>query len=93
MTKCKLSPMGLGLALGTLWALSVFLVALLAYLGFEGGLVAMLHHMNGEYEPSLVGIVVAALVAMVDGFIHGALVAWLYNWFANCCCKKNGKCE
>ena len=93
MTKCKLRPVALGLALGSLWALSILLIAVLAYLGYEGGLMSMLHKMHSGYEDTIAGVLVAAVFALIDGFIHGALIGYLYNVFANCCCKKSGKCD
>ncbi|OGV44102.1 MAG: hypothetical protein A3F46_10540 [Legionellales bacterium RIFCSPHIGHO2_12_FULL_42_9] len=93
MTKTKLSPVALGLALGVLWGASLLLLGLLTYFGYEGSVVASLRTMQVGYDFSILGSVIAGLIAFVDGFIRGAILAWLYNCFACCCCKKDAKCN
>ena len=91
MTKCKLSPVALGLALGVLWGASLLLLGLLTHFGYEGSVVASLRTLHVGYDFSILGSFIAALIGFVDGFIRGAILGWLYNCFANCCCKKEAK--
>ena len=93
MTKTKLSPIALGLALGVLWGASLLLLGLLTHFGYEGSVVASLRSMHVGYDFSILGSVIAGLVGFADGFIRGAIFACLYNCFACCCCKKDAKCD
>ena len=92
MTKCKLSPWALGLALGTLWGASVLLVGFLAFMGLEGGFLVMLHKLHPGHNQTIVTLLVAAGIEFVSGLVHGVVIAWLYNVFAEHCCNKGGKC-
>ena len=93
MTKTKLSPVALGLAFGVLWGVSILVLGLLTHFGYEGTLVASLRTMHVVYDLSIAGSFIAAFFGLIDGFIRGALLAWLYNCFACCCCKKDAKCD
>ena len=82
MQKASLGVVSLGLAVGIAWALGVFLLGLGAGL-FDWGIpvVAVLASLYRGYDPSFVGNITGAVWGFVDGFIGGALVAWLYNRF------------
>lgn len=90
MMKSKLSPMALGLALGIIWGVIVFMVGLIAHF-FEYGsaFVTSMGVMYIGYEPSILGSVIGGIMGFIDSFIIGVLIAWLYNVFLNCCCKNN----
>ena len=92
MTNCKLSPLALGLALGVLWGGSLLLLGLLTHYEFGGVIVASLKKVHVIYDLSFTGILAATLIGFVDGFFRGAILGWLYNVFAHCCCNKEGKC-
>lgn len=84
--KCKLSPTALGLSLGIVWGLSVFLTGLIAfYFSYGKPFVAAMSTMYVGYEPSIAGSLIGGAFAFIDGFIGGALVAWFYNRFSGCC--------
>ena len=86
MNGCKLSPVGLGLAFGVLWGISILLMGLMAYYYTYGNaFVASMATLYPGYEPSIKGSFLGAIIGFIDAFIMGFLVAWLYNRFS--CCK------
>jgi hypothetical protein len=89
MTNCRLSPIALGLALGVLWGMSIFLMGLIAYYSTYGQpFVAAVSSLYVGYQPSILGSIIGGVIGLVDAFIGGVILAWLYNLFAHCCCKK-----
>ena len=78
----KLQPVPLGLAVGILWAVSVFILGLTAMGNWGGGIVAALGTLYIGYGPSIVGAIIGAIWAFVDGLVAGVIVAWLYNMLA-----------
>lgn len=94
MTKCRLSPLALGLALGVLWGVSIFLMGLIAsFYTYGRPFVTAVGVLYIGYEPSVLGSIIGGIIGFVDAFIGGVILAWLYNLFAKCCCKKDSKCE
>lgn len=88
MTKCKLSPMALGLSLGVMWGLSVLIMGLVAfYFMFGTPFVTAMGVVYIGYEPSIVGSLIGGAIGFVDAFIGGVIIAWLYNCFSGCCNK------
>ncbi|STX40356.1 Uncharacterised protein [Legionella donaldsonii] len=93
MTNCRLSPMALGLALGILWGISIFLMGIIAYYSSYGQpFVAAMGSLYVGYQPSILGSVIGGIIGFIDAFIGGVILAWLYNLFAHCCCKKSEVC-
>ena len=92
MTKCKLSPVALGLAFGSLGVLAVIILAIATFVGYESNVIQMLHKMHEGVDKTLAGFVIAGVISFVNGFVHGFLIGWLYNVFANCCCKGKTHC-
>ena len=85
-TKCRLSPMALGLALGVSWGLFVLILGILAtFFAVGTPFVTTVGHVYVGYEASLIGSLIGALVAFVNSFIGGVIVALFYNFFAGCC--------
>jgi hypothetical protein len=77
----KLSAKGLGLSLGILWGLSVFLSTL--WIMWRGG-GATLHKLSQfylGYSVTLGGAIIGLVWGFIDGLILGALIAILYNVF------------
>lgn len=88
MNGCKLSPTGLGLSLGVLWGISVFLLGLLAYFFTYGKpFVDAMATLYMGYEPSIAGSIIGGVIGFIDAFISGFLIAWLYNKFSGCHCN------
>jgi hypothetical protein len=81
----QLSVKALALACGITYALAVFVGGVTALVWPEWGarfmaLVGSLY--PGVHGVSLGQVIVAAVYALVDGAIFGAIFAWLYNRFA-----------
>ncbi len=75
----KLQPVPLGVALGVLWAVYVFCIGITAMFNWGGGIVAALGTLYIGYGPSILGAVIGAIWAFVDGLVAGVIVAWIYN--------------
>jgi len=99
-SKCcskRLCVCSLGLGLGVSWAVGVFILGLLAWKfhPYGGAFVHALSSVYVGYAPTFKGALIGALWALVDGFIGGVILAWIYNkcskacCCAKCCCKKN----
>lgn len=87
MSGCKISPVGLGMSLGIIWGLSLFLVGMLAYAYTYGQpFVTAVGTLYVGYVPSIKGSILGGIIGFVDAFIMGYIVAWLYNKFACCAC-------
>jgi hypothetical protein len=80
MSKCQ--PLALGVAIGVLWALYVFLAAIFAMFDWGVPVVEVLASLYIGYAASIGGAVVGAIWAFVDGFIAGVVIAWVYNMVA-----------
>ena len=89
MNQPRLSPLALGLALGVMWGVSVFLMGLIAYQFMYGAtFVSTMGTLYVGYEATIIGSIIGGLIGFVDAFIGGAVIAWLYNVFSACCHKK-----
>ncbi len=77
----KLSAKGLGLSLGILWGLSVFLATLWIIWRGGGATLQKLSQFYLGYSVTLGGAIVGLIWGFVDGLIVGALIAVLYNAF------------
>ena len=95
MTGCKLNSVSLGLSIGILWGLSVFVMGLVAHFYVYGKpFVEALATLYLGYEPSIKGSIVGGITGLIYGFIVGFLIAWLYNRFScgTCgCCQPTAK--
>ena len=92
MTKSRVSPVALGMALGVFWGISVLVMGLFAhYYSYGVAFVESLRTLYVGYQASVTGSFIGGLIGFVDGFFCGAIIAWLYNMFS-CCCKKD-KCN
>lgn len=77
-----LGVISLGLAIGVVSAVFVFLLGLMAaFFGWGVELAYVLASLYVGYSPTFVGAITGAVWAFADGFIVGALIAWLYNKF------------
>lgn len=77
MNKCQ--PLALGIAIGVLWAVSVFLAGIFAMFGWGVAFVQVLASFYLGYGASIVGAIIGGIWAAIDGFIAGFLIAWIYN--------------
>ena len=97
MNGCKLNSVGLGLAIGILWGVSLFALGLMAHFYVYGKpFVDPLSTLYLGYEPSIRGSIIGGLIGLIDGFFTGFLIAWLYNCFSSgtCgCCQPKTKAK
>ena len=77
MNKCQ--PLALGVAIGVLWAVYVFLLAIIAMFDWGTDMVRVLASLYIGYEASIIGAIIGAVWAFADGFIAGFVIAWIYN--------------
>lgn len=90
MNGCKLSPVGLGLALGILWGVSLLVLGLIAtYYSYGRPFVDAVSALYLGFEPSVKGSIIGGIIGFIDAFITGFLIAWLYNHLrcGSCCCS------
>ena len=85
----KLNVKAFGLACGIMWGLGLFAMTWWI-IGFDGatGEVTLLGRLYRGYNISPAGSVVGLVWAVVDGFVGGAIFAWLYNRIAGGCASK-----
>jgi hypothetical protein len=75
----KIQPIAFGIAIGVVWALGVGFVGIIAMFGWGTAFVSALGSLYIGYGATVVGAVIGAIWALIDGFIAGALIAWIYN--------------
>lgn len=76
-------------AAGLWWALSLLLMALMAWLGDYGtDMVHLLGTLYAGYGPTLKGSLMGVIWGFIDGFVSGFIFAWLYNLCLHCRCKR-----
>ncbi len=78
----KFSIKGMALAMGVVWALSMFVTGITAHYGFGGHVVEVMASIYHGYAPGPVGAFIGAVWGFVDGLIGGALFAYFYNRFS-----------
>lgn len=79
MERMKFNSRALGLTVGIIWGVTVFVVTLLVWAGEGGG---QLQHLQGlylGYSVSLAG----SIVGLIYGFIHGLIFGWVFGWLYN----------
>ncbi len=80
----KFKPTALGLALGTLWGVSVLIMTWVIVLEgrHHGHTLITLSNFYLGYTVSYLGGIVGLVWGFVDGYIGGHIFAMLYNRFA-----------
>lgn len=79
----KLSIKAFGLAGGIVWGAIIALCGWLAWLtGWGEETVTLFRTFYFGYGPTFFGGLLGGLCGLVDGFIIGAVFAWLYNKLA-----------
>ncbi len=73
------SPNAAGLSVGVLWAVSTFFLGFVAIFGWGDELVKALASLYIGYSASFLGAIIGSVWALVDGYIAGFVVTWLYN--------------
>ncbi|UCH33335.1 MAG: bacteriophage holin [Armatimonadota bacterium] len=77
----RLNPIALGLAIGIIWGVWMLIVALanIVTQGYGAEWIIMLSSVYPGFGGTLVGAIIGLGWGLADGFIVGALVAWIYN--------------
>jgi len=78
----RLKPVPLGIAMGVLSAVYVFLAGIFAMFDWGVAMVEMIGSFYIGYGPSILGAIIGAIWAFVDGLVAGVVVAWIYNMVA-----------
>lgn len=82
----RLSVKAFSLAVSLLWAGCVLFTAVLNLIwpAYGGAFLDMVRSIYPGYAAmtGISAVIVGTLYALIDGAICGALLAWLYNWFA-----------
>lgn len=82
--KGGLNPVNLGLSLGFVIGGCVFILGLSAALSGVGReIVYILSGVYIGYNDTLVGAAAGGLWALIDGFVFGFVIAWIYNKLQN----------
>lgn len=82
MVDQKLNWKALAASFGVTWAIFVFLLGLsAALLDWGTSFVNLMSSIYMGYAPTVVGSFIGIPWALLDGFIAGALIALLYNYF------------
>lgn len=75
----KIRARALGLAVGIVWGLGIFVATLWAVAGARGNTLTLLSAYYYGYDVSVAGAFIGFFWGLVHGFILGLLVAWVYN--------------
>ena len=75
----RIQPLALGVAIGVLWAIYVFCIGITAMFGWGVALVDVLASLYIGYGASIIGAIIGAIWAFVDGLVAGVIIAWVYN--------------
>ena len=83
---CRISITGLALALGVLWGVYLFVLALLAgwgvrFIWVSEELVRLFSAVYPGYAVGFAGAVIGLVQGFICGAVGGALLAWLHNVF------------
>jgi hypothetical protein len=80
MNKCQ--PVALGIAIGVVWAAYIFIAGITAMFGWGNAFVDLMASCYIGYSASILGAIIGGIWALVDGFIGGFCIGWLYNRLA-----------
>ena len=76
----KLHVVAFGVALGVTWSFGIFLLGILAFFFDWGRLfIGAMGSVYVGYEPSVIGSLIGGVLAFIDAFIAGVIIAWIYN--------------
>ena len=79
----KLDVKALGLALGIIWGIAMFIMGIVAmFFNYGDGFVTALGSLYIGYKVTILGSVFGALWGFIDAGIAGVIIAWLYNKFS-----------
>ncbi len=83
----KLNSIALGLSMGLVYAIALFLMGLLAtYYDHGYDLVELMASFYPGYDVGFIPSLIGALWGFFDGVIMGFLLGYFYNVINKCCC-------
>lgn len=95
MEASRLSVKALAFASGVLWAGAFFVVGIsnIIWPGYGQTFLDMIASVYPGYHgvQTVQGVMVGTFYALMDGLVGGALLAWLYNFFAAPKARSSGK--
>jgi hypothetical protein len=86
----KLRVRALGLAVGIVGGLGIFVATILDVVRDKGGTLVAIQSFFLGYEISYGGAFIGLIWGFIYGFICGALIAWLYNMLHKILYKPEG---
>jgi len=84
----KLDIKALGIGLGTVWAIILFVATMWVWIGLAycktngGATLILLNRFYIGYSVSPLGAIIIIPYAFVNGLIAGGIIAWVYNKIA-----------
>lgn len=77
----RLSPVSLGIALGSVWGISLFVTTWISYYTGYGRLFleVLAQSIYPGYSITPIGSFVGMFYGFLDGFVSAALIGWIYN--------------
>lgn len=77
----RLRPLALGIGLGTVWGVSLFITTWVSYFSGYGRLFleVLAQSIYPGYSISPLGSLLGLFYGFLDGLISGSCIAWLYN--------------
>lgn len=77
----RLSPWRMGFAVGLIWSLTLFVLALIAHntIFYGHPFIQALDSVYIGYSPTVEGAFIGLCWGFIDFFIFGWLVTWVYN--------------
>jgi len=84
----KLDTTALGISLGALWTIVLFVATIWVWIGIEyfntkgGGTLILFSRFYLGYSVTLLGAIISIPYALVSGLIAGGIIAWVYNKIA-----------
>ena len=81
----KLKPIALGIALGFVWGILLFITTWLSYFTGYGKLFleVLAQSIYPGYSISPLGSFLGLFYGFLDGFICASIIAWIYNKISN----------
>lgn len=81
----KICPKELGIAMGLVWGIGLFVTALLdARLGWAATFVGSIGSAYIGYGPGAFGGLMGLAYGFIDGFTGGYFIGWIYNRLCRC---------
>lgn len=86
----KLKPLALGIALGTVWGVSIFITTWISYYTHYGRLFleVLAQSIYPGYTITRLGSFLGLIYGFLDGLISGTVIGWIYNKIAGLSAKQ-----